>query len=572
MSQHPPGTVGVVPLGRDGDRGLRRVDQPPAGLGGLLGWWERLCGGIYESVRSARPVDLEFRDDDALRDWPGETFAALKEIRARPDVKPLATVTELVGQMRLRRPLLLTVLFSPDRVLSRLLDSLGASRTSEKGEAGKRLIDCWIAMCWIAEAAWDAVTGDLPAERGFASGDGALLRPLAARLRFLVLSEPMRSRGHPDEAWWGRKADPSPGSSGVLSRAFGPESWRLLAGRCQEARREWLGVLGTYQSHPLLSQAEPDELEEEIPAVVFRGAHGWRARPLGLSARPLKDATPLTAEDTSVIADVIECHLLPRFAIPAVARLVLYDDKPRRLPERIPGWLSRSLPERLSRWVAVWLPKVLGWLLSGRVVLGAVAVLAGLAAVGCAAALLVYPATCLAAACYVLIGGTVLLRRGGLGTMWLLRMPAASAVGVFALISFMPGGWLATPPGGWRAMLALFAASFGYLLVEARHHGVAGAAAVLRALLVWAVGAVHALMVSLIGLVVVAPAFVGDGGQLAKDLWSAPAYGHAGTVLALATAWCLAAGVFSQILWDDRPITAPLAHLSWRKQGTEETR
>jgi hypothetical protein len=35
----------------------------------------------------------------------------------------------------------------------------------------------------------------------------------------------------------------------------------------------------------------------------------------------------------------------------------------------------------------------------------------------------------------------------------------------------------------------------------------------------------------------------------------------------LATAWCLAVGVFSQILWDDRPITAPLAHLSWRSGG-----
>ena len=29
----------------------------------------------------------------------------------------------------------------------------------------------------------------------------------------------------------------------------------------------------------------------------------------------------------------------------------------------------------------------------------------------------------------------------------------------------------------------------------------------------------------------------------------------------------LAAGVFSQILWDDRPITAPLAHLRWRRGG-----
>jgi hypothetical protein len=37
-------------------------------------------------------------------------------------------------------------------------------------------------------------------------------------------------------------------------------------------------------------------------------------------------------------------------------------------------------------------------------------------------------------------------------------------------------------------------------------------------------------------------------------------------LLVLAAAWCLAVGVFSQILWDDRPITAPLAHLSWRNR------
>ena len=39
------------------------------------------------------------------------------------------------------------------------------------------------------------------------------------------------------------------------------------------------------------------------------------------------------------------------------------------------------------------------------------------------------------------------------------------------------------------------------------------------------------------------------------------------TVLALAAALCMAVGVFSQILWDDRPITAPLAHLSWRNRS-----
>ena len=37
-------------------------------------------------------------------------------------------------------------------------------------------------------------------------------------------------------------------------------------------------------------------------------------------------------------------------------------------------------------------------------------------------------------------------------------------------------------------------------------------------------------------------------------------------ILLAATFWCLAAGVFSQILWDDQPITAPLSHRRWRDE------
>jgi hypothetical protein len=35
-------------------------------------------------------------------------------------------------------------------------------------------------------------------------------------------------------------------------------------------------------------------------------------------------------------------------------------------------------------------------------------------------------------------------------------------------------------------------------------------------------------------------------------------------VLTVATTWSFAAGVVTQILWDDQPLTAPLAHLTWR--------
>ena len=59
--------------------------------------------------------------------------------------------------------------------------------------------------------------------------------------------------------------------------------------------------------------------------------------------------------------------------------------------------------------------------------------------------------------------------------LWLLRLPAASAVGRIALLSLLPGSWLHTPRGlGGGA--ALGGAAYGYLVIEARNHGVVLAA------------------------------------------------------------------------------------------------
>ena len=148
---------------------------------------------------------------------------------------------------------------------------------------------------------------------------------------------------------------------------------------------------------------------------------------------------------------------------------------------------------------------------------------------------------------------------GEAGVKVAVRPQPAARVGVF---------WIAVPARGWLAAGALTAVSLGYLLIEVRNHGVAAGAALARSVLVVTAGAVHALLVSVIAMEAVLPAFVGNGGS-GRDLlaiWNRPGYGHAGVVLALAAAWCLAVGVFSQILWDDRPITATLAHLSWRRE------
>jgi hypothetical protein len=490
--------------------------------GKLAGFVRRLGDGVYASANSARPPSPGFRDDEAFRSWPGSLFESLADIRrGNGDVGQPAVIEELAERLRTTRPLLIGVLFSPDVALDRLL------ACADLGEPfDKRIVNSWIAMGWTAEAAWRAVRAGLPAEHGYAEGDAEFLRPLAARLRFLALSEPMRWRGEPDRAWWGWKADRSLSGGGVLARVFGPNSWLTLVGWSQEARREWLDVLNEYQSHPVLSQVRPSALEAELRCVVFRGDRTL-SRPLCLSGGSLTTDGPLTAQDRAVSADVIDLHLLPRFALLAVARLVLDAD--------------------------------------GRALFAGVVAAAGIAAVVSVALLHVRLAALLAAVCYGLICLSALLPGRGLGPMWLLRMPAASAVGFVAIMAMMVGGWLVPSVSDWwYAPLGLGLASFGYLVVEARAHGVGPVAALARSSAVWFVGAVHAVLVGVIGLVVVAPAFTAGSGKLAH-LWSDPVYARGGLVLALTAAWCLTVGVFSQILWDDRPITAPLAHMSWRK-------
>src|SRR5271166_1575181 len=182
--------------------------------GGLTEFRERLTGGVASALAASRPADFCFRDDQALAGWPGHALDPLSRIRDDPwslgDNQPTALIDELAEQMRSRPPLRYAVLYSPALVLGRLLQLYGSE--------GQGLVDSWIGMCWVAEAAWRSVTEK-------AGEDAGLLLPLAARLRFLVLSEPPRWRAERDRAWWGWGPDGVFGESGALDRAFGPGSW-----------------------------------------------------------------------------------------------------------------------------------------------------------------------------------------------------------------------------------------------------------------------------------------------------------------------------------------------------------
>jgi hypothetical protein len=499
-------------------------DVAPA-RGGLAGLGGRLAGGVCLAARRSRPGDWRLYDERALtRQWPGGIVGLLPAIRSADWGRSFADhdpVGRLATHLGANRNMLVTVVLSPSEVLDHLLGAVN----ERAGAAGS-----WAGLCWIAEAAWRVVTGE-PSGSGYVAGDRELLVPLAARLRFLALSEPMRWRGQAG-SWWSSPADLKAAGSknGLVDRAFGEHSWNLVVGRCREARRHWRACLDAYQSHPLLALAAPAEIEAELAGLVFQRGSG--GEPLVVSVSLLSESAEMTAEDASVAAEIAERHLLPRFDLPAIAAL------------------ARYAPRRRGR--------------VARIVWAVAATLAGAGAAVSASLLAVHAATGLAVLCYGLIASGVVVFGSRWAALWLLRLPAASTVGLFALVSLLPGSsWLHTPQAGWAACAALAGAAYGYLVIEARNHGVAAGAALRRSAGVALIGSVHALLVSLIGLVVVAPAFVAEGTGLAA-LWRHPGYGHAGMVFLLATTWCLAVGVFSQILWDDRPITAPLAHLQWR--------
>lgn len=427
----------------------------------------------------------------------------------------------------------LTLLLNPAAVLTDLPASLPGQHI-----AGDDL-DAWLGLAWLAEATWAAVRGELPGS-DFAPGDHALLAPLAARLRFVTLTEPMRHRGDTASPWApDAAAQQHFGRNGICSRVFGNDSWNMLVGRCRQARRAWRDNLHTYQSHPYLASVDPRLIDDDLamlaftwPSATYRCGMRGLGRPLALSARPLNEPAPLTAEDAVALDDVADRHLLPRFELGPVIALAAHADS------------------RTGRWA--------------RPLTAVLVVAAALAAVVAAVLMHIRGSAEFAAACYGLLGAGTVAFGARWGAPWLLRLPAASAVGLLALISLFPPTWLTAPPRTWWAAIVLILLAAGYLVIENRNHGASALQAARRSGAVLVIGAVHAALVTLVGLVIVAPAFLDSGDRLSW-LWRHPdGAQHGGKVLALGTAWCLATGVLSQILWDDRPVTAPLAHLTWR--------
>ncbi|MDT0326985.1 hypothetical protein [Nocardiopsis lambiniae] len=564
--------------GGDGER------DPETLLGGLA---HRLGRGFGTVLNEGRENLARTHDEPALSE-PVLAAALLKLTNAHSDGTGLTRAHDALTACWDEHPEVVRVLLHrPVTFLDRLPELLAGTGPSAPA-AAPALGDGegWRVFAACADLLWDYLNRDTPHTRKHRH-----LAPLAARTRFLALSEPFR---HPDDQVWSDLR----ATTGALYRIFGHGTWPEPARRAQEARETWRNHLNGHQSIPLFDHAPPTAVEDEVRSLALVPATGFSGDPLVLAApsapgsagdeRTVRErARAVPPAERALLEEVVEQHLLPRFATGRVWAIAL--------------GLRRTHPP------------------AGQAVVFAMVAVCAAGALACTVWALFdqdMPLTIglgLAAATYVLIGAGTLW----FGRLWamplMLRLPAAAAVGLIVLVALHPDWWTNIRPGpDLSTLLALLGGvSFGYLLIEARNHNsgqfpqrlraAAGPLARItgRALSVTLTGLVHASLVALLGMAVIAPVFSEEGPRLTtawtgeeqgagqetgepapetadtpeptEDTAAPPQEpprqpGEPWAILAAATFWCLAAGVFSQILWDDQPITAPLAHRRWRNE------
>jgi len=369
----------------------------------------------------------------------------------------------------------------------------------------------------------------------------------AARLRFAVWTLPPRMnwrewRSLTLEWSW------SPGGHIELSR-------EMVLAEARAARDDWLAQLNAWEDDPWLAarhQRKPAKLESDLRWLTT----------IWPRSRPGKPAWPgsggyLTLEPGGVqnrgayrrvATDIAELHWLPRGSLRSATAVLL----PRHRVTRFLPWL---FPLAALGVVGIFI---------GTLVVGAYWVATLVQVAVCSALVLL--------ALGLVVAGAMPSRLIGLA---LLRIPAAAAVGQVVLLSLTPRWWLA--PQGWTIGAALLGIALLYLVLESRLHGARRRWAYPRGVVIAGIGALYAFVLSLVVLAFVAPSVAERGECLAgwwlANPWSARPLlercaelngGHAAApagVLLLMTGWSLAVGLAAQILWDDRPVTAPLGRL-----------
>jgi len=389
----------------------------------------------------------------------------------------------------------------------------------------------WSTLVELYEAWSEIVSADWPSidERSRRIGEAYL-----ARTRWLLLSLPFTP------GWEGRIS--------ALDLARVNDGSARIVTLARQARGNWLEVLGEIDDYPQFKQyiAVEDDAEKIAALQITRGR--LREANPDLNVPDLRQGEDPGRDLVGGEVDryVIARLLLPRFAIGRVWRIVYRSASPKTRTVVATaigvftvtlGVLAAGLVDQHSGVLAWAVPLLaLGWY--------ALITIAGA----------IWPAT---------------------AWLWLMRQPASAAAGLLALAVAPPDWW---DSGGKDWLVALFAVillagtGLGYLYFEAGSQDVRARGRYWRPPVVAMCGYLHAVLVTVIGLRFVLPEFAqrsATGPQL-SCWWQTSGCGPAALpswLLVLAAAsWSFAAAVFLQIIWDDQPVTAPLAHASWHRK------
>jgi hypothetical protein len=359
-----------------------------------------------------------------------------------------------------------------------------------------------------------------------------------ARTRWLLLSLPFRPG-------WEQRIP------GLDLRRINDESSRILT-LARQARDDWLAVLVQIDDYPRLKQDIDVEAEAQTITSLQLTRRRLATANTGLNlALPVpgtserdRAADPDDLVGASVTGYVVTRLLLPRFAV-GQSWQVIYGAA--RWPFRVTSGLAALAG------IAALVLLVIGLSDPGSGLLG------------------VMPAVAVGWYAWIALAST---RWPWSAWPWLMRQPASAAVALLALALAPPDWWHNSGHEqhiAVEAAVVLTAVGVGYLYMQAGNQDVRGWRRAWRPPVVAASGYLHALMVTVIGLRYVLPEFAPRPAQ-PPDLscwWHAAGCGSsalpAWLLVLVAAAWSFAAAVFLQIIWDDQPVTAPLAHVSWRR-------
>lgn len=462
----------------------------------------------------------------------------------------------------------------PD-VAERLLDSPGALARAILGRNEPPTLQSWIYFVHLSDACVEAMS------RQRTSARAAELLVVAQWNLYVALSFPFRSEIPPEwllsEELHKEDAD-FLNVIGVFSIDKNVASERYFA-RLKDMETALLRAVENFQDHPVLRDTSPENLEQAVRLLVFSDEKASSTFSIPPNSghwfgQILNEETqyPQDRRGTGSLEALIEHFFLPRFDLKTSW------DAVRIRTARdwcAPLWLN-SLPWMRS---TLCVPKTMQWWLKFPLVAGSSFSLLIVAVI-----LYIwmptmqwgpFPAwTWMALIAGAMVFAPVAFAPRTVQLAWLLRIPASVSIGAVLLVT-IPSQWWREAHGevglsGYLLGVLIFLAlAFGYVLAEARGHGVSDKQAGKRAL--WVVGIVfsYALLVTLIVFGVISPLFAENG------IEGAPTFTEFITTrlsewqrfftLALAASFISVVGLFSQILWDEKAITAPLAHTSWRK-------